>query len=107
MKLRKWWLMVKPWWLYMIECRGGGIYTGIAIDVDARYQKHLSGKGAIYTRLNPPVRLLVRKEFPSRRLAAQAEYEMKQLSAMEKRRWVFALGGFPGGNDGANDSSGL
>lgn len=85
--------MDKPWWLYMIECRGGGIYTGIAVDVDARYQKHVAGKGAIYTKLNPPVRLLARKEYPSRRLAAQAEYAMKQLSAIEKWRWVYALSG--------------
>lgn len=85
--------MAKSWWLYMIECRGGGIYTGIAVDVDARYRKHVAGKGAIYTKLNPPVRLLARQEYPSRRLAAQAEYAMKQLSAAEKWRWAYALGG--------------
>ena len=46
------------WWLYMVECRGGGIYTGIAKDVDARYRQHEAGKGARYTRMNPPVALL-------------------------------------------------
>lgn len=85
--------MPKPWWLYMIECKGGGIYTGIAIDVEARYEKHVSGKGAKYTKMNPPVRLLATKEYPDRRSAAQAEYAMKQLNPLEKRQWVFALSG--------------
>jgi len=85
--------MSKPWWLYMIECKGGGIYTGIAVDVDARYQTHVSGKGAKYTKMNPPLRILARKEFLDRRSAAQAEYAMKQLSPLEKRQWAYALSG--------------
>ena len=85
--------MPKPWWLYMIECKGGGIYTGIAVDVEARYQMHASGKGAKYTKMNPPVRILARKEFSDRRSAAQAEYAMKQLTPLEKWQWVFALSG--------------
>lgn len=80
------------WWLYMIECRGGGIYIGIALDVDKRYQLHANGKGAKYTRMNPPVRLLARKQFPDRRSAAQAEYAMKQLSPLQKKQWAYALG---------------
>lgn len=85
--------MPKSWWLYMLECKGGGIYTGIAIDVDERYKKHLSGKGAKYTKINPPLRVLVRKEYPDRRSAAQMEYTLKQLPAIEKWRWVYAFGG--------------
>jgi putative endonuclease len=75
----------------MIECRGGGVYTGIAVDVEARYQMHASGKGAKYTKMNPPVRLIAAREYPDRRSAAQAEYAMKQLTPLEKRQWVFAL----------------
>ena len=45
-----------PWWLYVLECRGGVLYTGIAKDVDARFEVHVKGAGAIFTRLNPPVR---------------------------------------------------
>lgn len=47
------------WWLYMIECRDGGIYTRIAIDVDLRYEKLAYGKGARYTRINWPMRPLL------------------------------------------------
>ena len=74
-----------PWWLYMIECRNGGIYTGVTVDVEARYAEHLAGKGAKYTRSNPPVKLLITKEYPDRRSALQAEYAMKRLTHQKKR----------------------
>jgi len=45
------------WFLYLIECSDDSIYTGIAVDVEARYQKHLNGTGARYTRSRPPRRI--------------------------------------------------
>ena len=75
----------------MIECKGGGIYTGIAKDVEARYRQHETGKGARYTRMNPPVRLLAKAVYPSHREAAQMEAALKRLTPPEKRRWAFAL----------------
>ena len=75
------------WFVYLIECRDGSIYTGIAIDVDARYAVHTSGKGARYTRSHPPRRLLAAIEYPDRSAAAKAEYRIKQLSAREKREF--------------------
>jgi len=80
----------KIWWLYLIECRGGGIYTGIALDVEKRYQQHKAGKGARYTRLNPPERLLATQAYPNHRQAAQAEAAFKKLPASEKWRRVAA-----------------
>jgi len=73
------------WFLYLLECRNGNIYTGIAVDVHARYKAHVSGKGARYTRSNPPRRLLAILEYPDRSTASKAEYAMKRLSAAEKR----------------------
>lgn len=74
-----------PWFLYLIECKDGSIYTGITVDVAARYAMHASGKGARYTRSHPPRRLLVTIEYPDRSAAAKAEHEMKRLTASEKR----------------------
>lgn len=74
------------WWLYLIECSNGAIYTGITTDVEARYKAHIDGKGAKYTRANPPLRLLARCKFPNRSLAARAEHAIKQLPAEEKRK---------------------
>jgi putative endonuclease len=73
------------WFVYLIECKGGSIYTGIAVDVDARYAAHKSGKGARYTRSHPPQRLLAAIEYPDRSAASRAEYQIKHLSPREKR----------------------
>ena len=73
------------WFVYLIECKDGTIYTGIAIDVDARYAAHKSGKGARYTRSHPPRRLLAVIEYPDRSAASKAEYRIKHLSPRDKR----------------------
>jgi putative endonuclease len=73
------------WFVYLIECRDGSIYTGIAVDVAARYAAHVSGKGARYTRSHPPRRLLAAIEYADRSAASKAEYQIKRLSALEKR----------------------
>jgi putative endonuclease len=75
------------WFVYLIECRDGSIYTGIAVDVDARYAAHKSGKGARYTRSHPPQRLLAVIEYPDRSAASKAEYQIKLLSPREKREF--------------------
>jgi putative endonuclease len=73
------------WFVYLIECRDGSIYTGIAVDVAARYAAHASGKGARYTRSRPPLRLLASFKCVDRSSAARAEYRIKQLTAVQKR----------------------
>lgn len=73
------------WFLYMLECRGGSLYTGITTDVARRYATHAAGKGARYTRLHPPERVALVLAYPDRSAALQAEYAVKQLSAAEKR----------------------
>ena len=75
------------WFLYLIECRDGSIYTGIAVDVAARFAAHAGGRGARYTRSRPPRRVLAIVEYPDRSAASKAEYAMKRLSAREKRRF--------------------
>jgi len=77
---------MSAWYVYVIECRDGSLYTGIALDVERRYAQHLAGKGARYTRSRPPLRLLARFIHPDRSSALRAEYAIKQLSATAKRR---------------------
>lgn len=81
----------KPWFLYLIECQDGSIYTGIARDVAARYALHAQGKGARYTRSHPPARLLASQEFPDHSSALKAEYRIKQLKAKEKIAYIASL----------------
>lgn len=73
-----------PWFVYLIACRGGSIYTGISTDVTVRYAAHLAGKGARYTRMHPPEKLLAVFEFPDRSSALKEEYRIKQLDAPQK-----------------------
>ena len=73
------------WYVYLIECRDGSVYTGIATDVARRYAEHAAGKGARYTRAHPPLRLLAQFEHPDRSAASRAEHAIKQLSATRKR----------------------
>lgn len=73
------------WHVYMIECEGGSIYTGIAVDVQARFAAHLMGRGAKYTRAHKPVRLLWQRECTDRSTASKIEYRIKGLSAKDKR----------------------
>lgn len=73
------------WFVYLIECRDGSLYTGIAVDVARRYAKHVAGTGARYTRSHPPLRLLGQCAYPDRSEATIAEYRIKQLTARGKR----------------------
>lgn len=81
----------KPWFLYLIECRDGSVYTGITVDVAARYAAHAGGKGARYTRSRLPARLLAVIDYPDRARASRAEYAVKTLSAAEKRAYALTI----------------
>lgn len=76
------------WHLYVIECEGGRLYTGITVNIDARYAAHSSGKGAKFTKAFPPKRLIFDAVFDDRETASKAEYDFKRLSADEKRRFI-------------------
>jgi putative endonuclease len=80
----------EKWWLYVLECRRGVLYTGIAKDVKARFAAHLSGKGAKFTRANRPVAILAKAALRSRGQALRAEYALKQLPRADKLRWCAA-----------------
>lgn len=71
-------------YMYVLECADGSLYTGYAVDVQARLAVHNAGKGAKYTRARLPVSLLAYAEFATKHDAMHAEYAFKQLSRNEK-----------------------
>lgn len=75
------------WFLYVIECVDGSLYTGITVDVEKRFAAHLNGKGARYTRSHSPRRILAVVEYPDRSTASKAEFQVKQLSPEKKREF--------------------
>jgi putative endonuclease len=80
--------MTQSWWLYLLVCRDGRTYAGIAIDVAARFAAHSSGKGAKFTRANPPVRVLGAQAFASRSEALKAEAALKRLDRTKRLAWA-------------------
>jgi putative endonuclease len=78
------------WWVYILECHSGLLYTGIAKDVDARFEAHVNGKGAMFTRLNRPIRILSKARLRTRGAALRVEYALKQLSRADKLQWCIA-----------------
>jgi putative endonuclease len=69
----------RPWFVYLLECRGGRIYTGVSPDFGRRISDHRAGKGAAFTRINPPERLLAVKQFSDKREAMRVEAQVKRL----------------------------
>ena len=78
----------ETWWLYLLACKDGRTYAGIALDVAARFALHVSGKGAKFTRANPPREILGAQAFTSRSEALKAEYALKQLDRAGRLKWA-------------------
>jgi putative endonuclease len=76
------------WWLYLLACKDGRTYAGIAIDVEARFRVHASGKGSKFTRSNPPLRVLAAQSFDTKSEALQAEAALKKLKREGKLAWA-------------------
>ncbi|HEY8034264.1 MAG TPA: GIY-YIG nuclease family protein [Methylobacter sp.] len=50
------------WFVYLLECLNGKIYTGIITNIEVRFNKHLAGKGAKFTKMNPHSYLMAIKQ---------------------------------------------
>jgi putative endonuclease len=72
------------WAVYLLECADGRVYTGIARDPEQRYAKHLCGKGARFTRSNPPRQLLGWVWVNGRSEALRLEIVWKKLPRAER-----------------------
>ena len=80
--------MSQSWWLYLLACKDGRTYAGIATDVRARFEVHCNGKGAKFTRANRPLRVLGAQPFASKSEALKAEAALKRLSRDDKLAWA-------------------
>ena len=76
------------WFVYMLECAGGRIYTGVTPDVIARFARHRAGRGGAFTRSFPPRRILAAKRCAGRGAALSAEHALKQLARPDKLAWA-------------------
>jgi putative endonuclease len=67
------------WYVYILQCSDGTLYTGITTDINRRVETHNKGKGAKYTKTRLPVVLMVSFESTDRSNASKEEYRIKQL----------------------------
>jgi predicted GIY-YIG superfamily endonuclease len=76
------------WYVYILECGDGTLYTGIARDPQERLRLHQAGKGARYTRSRLPLRLRYTEPQPGQGAALRREMAIKKLSRKEKLRLI-------------------
>ena len=74
------------WWIYLLRCRDGTLYCGIALDVEARLKQHQDGKGAKYTRGRAPLALVYREACATKTTALRRERLIKRMSRAAKLR---------------------
>lgn len=75
------------WFVYIVCCSDGSLYTGITTDLERRIAEHNSERGgARYTRSRRPVRLVYRETAESRSGAARREYRIKRMPLSEKKK---------------------
>ncbi len=78
------------YFVYILKCADDTLYTGIATELKRRIEEHNgSDKGAKYTRIRRPVRLVYSEKYPDRSSASKREYEIKKkMSRIEKLKLI-------------------
>ncbi|HIL98587.1 MAG TPA: GIY-YIG nuclease family protein [Pseudomonadales bacterium] len=77
------------WFLYVVRCSDGSLYTGVTTDLERRIREHNTSKrGAKYTRSRRPVELQLSMPYSSRSEAQKAEARFKKLSKREKEKVI-------------------
>ena len=76
------------YYVYILRCADGTLYTGSARDVDRRAQAHNAGRGAKYTRSRLPLTVVYREEQPDKPAALRRELAIKRLTRAEKLRLI-------------------
>ena len=76
------------YFVYLIQCEGGSIYTGITTDIKRRFKEHQDKVGGHYTRAHKVEKILYTEECQTRSEALKREAEIKKLSRGKKLELV-------------------
>lgn len=76
------------WWVYLLRCADGTLYTGISTDPDRRLSQHNAGTASRYTRARLPVRMLWREAQNGHGDALRREVAIKKLPRSEKEKLI-------------------
>lgn len=72
------------WYVYMLLCQNGAIYTGVTDNIERRFKEHAQGKGGHYTNYNRPKEFLYKELFEDRLDAEGREQQIKRWSKVKK-----------------------
>jgi putative endonuclease len=72
------------YFVYLIECKDGSLYTGITTNVERRFKEHRDGIGGHYTRAKKVVRIVHTERHPDRSSALKRESEIKSWRREKK-----------------------
>lgn len=76
------------WFVYILKCIDTSLYTGSTNNLEKRFNDHLAGKGAAYTRSHKPVEIVYSEELPDRSTALKREIEIKKLTRTQKEKLI-------------------
>jgi putative endonuclease len=76
------------WYVYIVRCRDGSLYTGIATDVERRVADHLANQGAKYLRGRGPLKLVFKKQVGEKGRALKVEHKVKRLPRQKKEALI-------------------
>lgn len=77
--------MDKKYFVYILKTERDTLYCGYTDDVEKRFQQHLEGKGAKYTKANKPTQIVYTKEFETKSEALKEEYRIKHKLTREQK----------------------
>ena len=80
--------MAEGWWVYVIECESGAWYAGVTNDLARRFRMHAEGKGAKFTRMDKPRRILAAEPCDSKSAALKLEASLKGSTRQAKAHWI-------------------
>lgn len=80
------------WFVYMLRCADGSLYTGITTDVNRRCQQHNAGTASRYARSRGPIRLVYQEAHADRSQASKREAAIKALSRRQKEAMIRLAG---------------
>jgi putative endonuclease len=72
------------WYVYILKCRDGSLYTGSTTNITRRLKEHNSGKGGYYTKTHYPVKLVYKESHQTRSLAQKRESQIKHWTKAKK-----------------------
>ncbi len=77
------------YFVYILECSDGSLYTGITTDMPKRLDEHnTKATGAKYTKARRPVKLIYKESSENRSTASKREYAIKKLTRLKKLQLI-------------------